>query len=99
MPIYTFPVLFKPFVKKNYPLLKTLVSRLTSIRSQAGNLSRSRPAHHPEEQNPDNIKNILNQTLNEKLNSKTSLKCLILNFSAKVCSLFCWVAAAGPKLK
>ena len=27
-------------VKKNYPLLKTLVSRLTSIRSQAGNLSR-----------------------------------------------------------
>ena len=30
--------------KKNYPLLKTLVSRLTSIRSQAGNLSRPRPA-------------------------------------------------------
>ena len=26
-------------VKKNYPILKTLVSRLTSIRSQAGNLS------------------------------------------------------------
>ena len=28
-------------VNKNYPLLKTLVSRLTSTRSQAGNLSKS----------------------------------------------------------
>ena len=31
-------------VKKNYPLLKTLVSRLTSIRSQAGDLSMQYPA-------------------------------------------------------
>ena len=30
--------------KKNYPLLKTLVSRLTSRRSQAGNLSSGDPA-------------------------------------------------------
>ena len=38
-------------VNKNYPLLKTLVSRLTSTRSQAGNLSKYDHDHDHENEN------------------------------------------------